>query len=101
MTTHPSPPVPKGGSKDGMNKNPLMPTTIVPVAVVFPPLDGAVVAVIFRAVDISKLKADPIIANPPLSLGGWRRVILLFAVQFLGSFPEGCLRANAPFFICV
>ena len=41
-----------------------------------------------------------IIANPP-SLGGGGSVILLFAVQFLGSFLEGCLPANPLFFTCM
>jgi hypothetical protein len=61
-----------GGSKDGMNKNLLVLTSIVPVAVVFPPPDGMVIAVVVGAVDIRnrKSKADPIIANPPSLAGG-------------------------------
>ncbi len=48
-----------------MNKNPLAPMLIVPVAVVFSPLDGVVITVVVRAADVRKSKADPIIVNPP------------------------------------
>jgi hypothetical protein len=87
-----------GGSKDGMNKNLLAPTSIVLVAVVFPPLGETVVAVVEKGADARKLKLDPIIANPPLLTGGGGALSSSFAVQFPGISPEGCLPANPPFF---
>jgi hypothetical protein len=53
-----------------MNKNPLVPLLIVPVAAIFPPLNGAVIAVVVGVADIRKSKADNIIPNPPLLVGG-------------------------------
>jgi hypothetical protein len=59
-----------GSGREGMNKNPIAPTLIVPVAIIFPPPDGTVVLVVLRAADVRKLKADPVITNPPSLVGG-------------------------------
>ncbi len=59
-----------GGCEDGMIKNPLTPMSIVLFPIIFPPLDGTVVAVVVGVADVRKLKADPIIANSPSLEGG-------------------------------